>query len=265
MKANYKLPNHYALAWRQLHTRKDSCGSEGTGFYNGAIIGASGGFASGATASGLNEDNFGQILGNAGIGAGIGAAIGGLTAGLKAQSDGRDFWSGDILKSDSFGEIGGGILKKGDFLLNETIPAGAKPTDTGNIAFTKSNPDYGKYGWTRKYNNGKLKLHKGVDYSGNVGDNVYAKYDGTVEYVGHSKSYGSYFVRIKSTIGSKSYFVDYGHMSHSFVTKGQPVIATDRIGLMGRLGNLKGTSYPTHVHISVFRFVNGNRGFVQPN
>ena len=66
----------------------------GTGFYNGAIIGASGGFASGATASGLNEDNFGQILGNAGIGAGIGAAIGGLTAGLKAQSDGRDFWSG---------------------------------------------------------------------------------------------------------------------------------------------------------------------------
>ena len=94
MKANYKLPNHYALAWRQLHTRKDSCGSEGTGFYNGAIIGASGGFASGATASGLNEDNFGQILGNAGIGAGIGAAIGGLTAGLKAQSDGRDFWSG---------------------------------------------------------------------------------------------------------------------------------------------------------------------------
>lgn len=54
-------------------------------------------------------------------------------------------------------------------------------------------------------------------------------------------------------------------MSHSFVTKGQPVIATDRIGLMGRLGNLKGTSYPTHVHISVFRFVNGNRGFVQPN
>ena len=31
MKANYKLPNHYALAWRQLHTRKDSCGSEGLG------------------------------------------------------------------------------------------------------------------------------------------------------------------------------------------------------------------------------------------
>ena len=29
MKANYKLPNHYAKAWRQLHTRKDSCGSEG--------------------------------------------------------------------------------------------------------------------------------------------------------------------------------------------------------------------------------------------
>ena len=29
MKANYKLPNHYALAWGQLHTRKDSCGSEG--------------------------------------------------------------------------------------------------------------------------------------------------------------------------------------------------------------------------------------------
>ena len=44
----------------------------GIGFYNGAIIGASGGFASGATASGLNGDNFGQILGNAGIGAGIG-------------------------------------------------------------------------------------------------------------------------------------------------------------------------------------------------
>ena len=32
MMANYKLPNHYALAWRQLHTRKDSCGSVGNGF-----------------------------------------------------------------------------------------------------------------------------------------------------------------------------------------------------------------------------------------
>jgi murein DD-endopeptidase MepM/ murein hydrolase activator NlpD len=114
--------------------------------------------------------------------------------------------------------------------------------------------------------NGGSKPHFGVDYAGEVGDNVYSMYDGLVIKVGNSKDYGPNFVRTSSLINGKKYNVDYGHMSESAVSIRQRVNSGQLIGLMGREGNLMGTSYPTHVHIAVWRPTQGNpfMGFVMP-
>ncbi len=146
--------------------------------------------------------------------------------------------------------------------MTRANPAGAKPTATGELAETSTNPNYGKYGMTR---NGGAKAHYGADYAGKEGDDVFAMYDGKVIKIGGSKAYGENFVRTSSTINGKTYNVDYGHMSKSVVSIDKmTTTAGQKIGEMGRLGNLAGSSFPTHVHIAVWRPVNGLQGFVMP-
>lgn len=245
-------------------------GSVGSlGFTSGALSGGAGGAAAGFVGSAgnawLGGASFGQGLGaglkGAGIGGLTGGLVGGISGGISALSKGGNFWTGSHTN-----EVGGAIVKPGDHFLNEKIQAGHRPTTTGKVATTKSNPLYGKYGWTR---NSGHKMHKGVDYVGNVGDDVYAMYDGTVNYIGKSKTYGSNFVRIESTLTNSNgitynYYQDYGHLSAQYLNVGHKVTAGQLIGLMGREGNLAGTSFPTHVHVSVFRWVGNKRGFVEP-
>ena len=229
------------------------------GFAGGATVGAAygftGGFIGSAGTSWMNGSSFGDGL-NAGLKGGVfgvvsGGLIGGTVAGIDAVRNETIFWNGKM------NEVGGG--GKGIF-LDEEIPAGAKPTSSGAVAETKTNPNYGEYGYTR---NGCTKAHFGVDYVGEEGDKVFAMYDGTVTKLGGSKDYGSNLVRTSSVINGKTYNVDYGHMSCYTVSKGEFVHAGYNIGEMGRLGNLTGTS-PTHVHIAVWRPVNGLQGFVMP-
>ena len=238
------------------------------GFWNGALAGAAGGFAAGFSGAALttwaNGGNLGDGL-TAGFRAGvqgalIGAAVGGVTGGVRANKQGKGFWSGKT------NEVGGTSLRKGDFLLNEKISKGHKPTDTGEIAKStgpNANDKYRKYGWTR---NGGAKMHKGVDYVTADGGNSYAMYDGKVSYVGPAKGYGN-MVQIKSSISGKIYNFDYGHFKSFAIKVGQTVKGGDLLGQIGRVGNITSMSaqhYPTHVHISVWRYVNGNRGFVKP-
>jgi len=230
------------------------------GFAGGAVVGASSGFAGGFIGGSGNAwvggANFGQGIVSGlkagGIGAVTGGLIGGTVAGIDAVRNGANFWNGSV------NEVGGG---GSGMFLDEEIPAGHKPTATGEIAETSGNPNYGKYGMTR---NGGAKAHYGVDYVGKEGDDVFTMYDGTVTKIGGSKAYGENFVRTSSTINGKTYNVDYGHMSKHFATINKGVTAGQTIGQMGRLGNLAGTSYPTHVHIAVWRPVNGLQGFVMP-
>lgn len=188
----------------------------------------------------------------ASIGAAAGGLLGGTLSGIDATRNGASFWNGRV---NEIGGAGGGMF------LDEEIPAGFKPTDTGEIAKTSNNPKYGKYGMTR---NGGTKAHYGVDYAGNEGDNVFAMYDGRVTRLGGSQAYGPNFVRTSSVIIGKTYNVDYGHLSKHFLTLNQNVTAGQTIGTIGRLGNLAGTSFPTHVHIAIWRPVNGLLGFVMP-
>ncbi|MEW6773492.1 MAG: RHS repeat-associated core domain-containing protein [Bacteroidota bacterium] len=230
------------------------------GFAGGSVVGGAAGFTGGFVGSAGNAwfggANFGEGL-VAGLKGGVfgavtGGLIGGTSAGIDAVGNGANFWNGKVT------EVGGG---GSGIFLDEEIPAGAKPTATGEIAKTSSNPNYGKYGMTR---NGGTKAHYGVDYVGNEGDDVFAMYDGKVIKIGGSKAYGENFVRTSSIINGKTYNVDYGHMSKSVVTLDKTVIAGQKIGEMGRLGNLANTSFPTHVHIAVWRPVNGLQGFVMP-
>ena len=234
------------------------------GFIAGAAGGAVGGFISGIFTSALNNATFdkndnilwGGIKGGL-IGGIAGGLLGGAISGIDAVKSGGDFWTGIV------DEVGG-YSGPGAF-LDEKIPAGAKPTDVPQVAQTSTNPDYGKYGWTR---NAGTKPHFGVDYAGEVGDNIYAMYDGEVIKIGGSKDYGEHFVRTSSSINGKSYNVDYGHMSDHSVARYQRVAAGETIGKMGRLGNLAGSSYPTHVHIAVWRPINiggQTMGFVMPH
>ena len=168
----------------------------------------------------------------------------------------------DIYSAFRVNEIGGGSLGKSQFIDNEEVPTGARPTLTGRIASTSSNPKYGSYGFTR---NGGKKAHFGIDFAGDVGDEVYAMYDGKVIRIGSKSMLGKNNVRISSILNNKRYNVDYGHMSKVLVNVNQEVKAGDLIGLMGRVG-YENTSYPTHVHVQIWRMLPAFNcmGFVQP-
>lgn len=230
------------------------------GFAGGAVVGASagftGGFIGGSGNAWMNGSNFGDglmvgVKGGA-FGAVTGGLIGGTVAGIDAVKSGGNFWNGKVYES-------GGDFGSNATFLNEEIPAGGKPTATGEIATRAENPHYGKYGMTR---DGGSRGHFGVDYAGNEGDAVSAMYDGKVTQVGGSNAYGPNFVRTSSTINGKTYNVDYGHMSKSVVTLNKAVSTGDMVGYMGRMGIPNGM--PTHVHIAVWRPVNGLQGFVMP-
>jgi hypothetical protein len=232
------------------------------GFAGGAMAGAASGFTGGfiggagnAWITGATFNN-GLVTGleNGGWGALTGGILGGIAGGIDAIRNHADFWNGKVIEVGGFGSNGK--------YLDENIPAGHKPTATGEIAKTSSNPNYGKYGKTRM---GGTKPHFGVDYVGKEGDDVFAMYDGKVTRIGGSKFYGKNFVRTSSTINNKLYNVDYEHMSEASVTLNKTINAGNVIGKMGRLGNLAGTSFPTHVHIAIWRPVSGGlQGFVQP-
>lgn len=232
------------------------------GAAGGATVGASAGFTSGfvsgAGTSWANGASFGDgaLAGLAGGGIGMvtGGISGGILGGLDATRNNCNFWNGNI------DEVGGEWGKNAAF-LNEEIDAGVKPTATGEIATTPGNPRYGQYGYVR---NGGKKAHYGIDYKGEIGDDVYAMYDGKVIQIGGSNVYGPNFVRTSSTINGKLYNVDYGHMSAQTVTKGASINGGNLIGKIGRMGNNFPSVSPTHVHISVWRPVpQAPQGFVR--
>jgi hypothetical protein len=228
-----------------------------TGTVSGALSGLMAGTINGAgmaiLAGKSPRDIYYSTLYGGLMGMGMGAFMGGIA----------DIY--DAISRGGYGEIGGGNGKKAKF-LSEKIPPGTKPTATGELAVTKTNPNYGKYGMTR---NGGRKAHYGVDYAGEIGDDVYAIYPGKVIKNGYSNDFGPYHVQTESYMNGYTYTVDYGHMSSSSLKVDDWVNGGDLIGLIGKEGNLANTDYPAHVHIAVSRpvVINGvaYKGYVQPS
>ncbi|MCB0761509.1 MAG: M23 family metallopeptidase, partial [Flavobacteriales bacterium] len=90
------------------------------------------------------------------------------------------------------------------------------------------------------------KLHTGMDFSANVGTEIYATGDGeVVEVEKKNRGYG-YHIVIQHGYG---YQTLYGHMSEILVRKGQKVKRGEVIGLVGNTG----TSVAPHLHYEVIK------------
>jgi murein DD-endopeptidase MepM/ murein hydrolase activator NlpD len=88
------------------------------------------------------------------------------------------------------------------------------------------------------------RMHNGIDFLANVGENVYAPGDGIITFVGNKGGYGK-VIKINHGFG---YETLYAHLSKTKVKKGQKVKRGDLIALTGNTGSL---STGPHLHYEV--------------
>lgn len=124
----------------------------------------------------------------------------------------------------------------------KSMPAPKK----GLLGFPVAEPasvsqSYGKATWTKWYS-----FHNGVDFTGKVGDPIFAAESGKVIATGDSGryAYGKWVV-IDHGNGLATL---YGHLSKVLVTTGEAVSEAKKIGLLGNTGYSTGP----HVHFTVF-------------
>lgn len=94
-------------------------------------------------------------------------------------------------------------------------------------------------------NREEMTFHAGIDWGVPEGTPVLAAFHGVVEVAAYDDSLGEYII-VDHGIGIKTL---YGHLSHSFVTKGQQVKQYDVIAHSGNTG--RRTTGP-HLHFSLY-------------
>ncbi|AVO39338.1 M23 family metallopeptidase [Pukyongiella litopenaei] len=99
------------------------------------------------------------------------------------------------------------------------------------------------FGYRRDPKTGGRRLHKGSDFAGTHGTDVFATAEGVVTHAGWQSGYGR-LIRIQHEFGTETY---YAHLSNIRVKKGQRVSRGDHIGDMGNTGRSTGT----HLHYEV--------------
>lgn len=121
----------------------------------------------------------------------------------------------------------------------------AYPVETADLSSDfglRKNPFRGRKG----------EVHHGVDFSGDVGNEVFAAGQGKVVFAGWDATYGR-LIKIDHGNGLISW---YGHNYRLLVKKGQEVERGDKIALMGSSGRSTGP----HVHFAVEK----NGEFISP-
>ncbi|UWR70882.1 M23 family metallopeptidase [Phaeobacter inhibens] len=104
------------------------------------------------------------------------------------------------------------------------------------------------FGYRRDPKTGGRRLHKGSDFAGRTGTDIFATADGVVTHAGWQSGYGK-LVTIQHAFGIET---KYAHNSNIRVKVGQRVSRGDHISDMGNTGRSTGT----HLHYEVR--VNGN-------
>lgn len=99
---------------------------------------------------------------------------------------------------------------------------------------------------------GESKMHEGVDLAAEIGTEVLAFADGTVDYIGESPAYGMY-LQLRHENGVTTF---YAHCSQLCVQKGQKVKMGDVVAKVGDTGNTTGP----HLHFEMKR----NGEFLDP-
>ena len=99
------------------------------------------------------------------------------------------------------------------------------------------------FGYRRDPKTGGRRLHKGADFAGRTGTDIYATADGVVTHAGWQSGYGR-LVTIQHAFGIET---KYAHNSKLRVKVGQRVSRGDHIADMGNTGRSTGT----HLHYEV--------------
>ncbi|WP_037255010.1 M23 family metallopeptidase [Roseobacter sp. SK209-2-6] len=99
------------------------------------------------------------------------------------------------------------------------------------------------FGYRRDPKTGGRRLHKGSDFAGKTGTDIYATADGVVTHAGWQSGYGK-LVTIQHAFGIET---KYAHNSNLRVKVGQRVSRGDHIADMGNTGRSTGT----HLHYEV--------------
>lgn len=153
--------------------------------------------------------------------------------------------------------------------VNEVVVKGKKTTSSGT-AFI---PEGSNYAWPT--NNGykitsyfgtrylfNRTSHDGIDISGTGwGSPIYAITSGTVYHTGYGGPAGNNIGLNIIILQDDGYYSLYGHLSSSYVTKGQRVSRGEKIAAMGNTGHVTGT----HVHLGIFTGVPYQSGSVALN
>lgn len=121
------------------------------------------------------------------------------------------------------------------------------PIIPGTEDFTLIRPSDSTY-ITTQYSEGE-EGHDGIDYAGELGDNIYAAADGVVIDVVDDKSDDGYgiHITIKHEHNGQELQTFYAHLNEAIVKKGDKVSRGDVIGYMGSTGWSTGP----HVHFSL--------------
>lgn len=127
-------------------------------------------------------------------------------------------------------------ILEGLTLEDEVLPSG-RPVHSGYIS--------SEFGFRRDPFNGRRKMHKGVDYAGPTGTDIYSVGGGVVSFVGQKSGYGN-VVEVDHGDGLIS---RYAHLSATTAKEGQIVKKGDLVASMGSTGRSTGP----HLHLEVLK------------
>ncbi|MFZ1387577.1 MAG: M23 family metallopeptidase [Thiolinea sp.] len=121
--------------------------------------------------------------------------------------------------------------------LDEVVVPSSRPVRLGYI----SSP----FGLRRDPFNGGARMHKGLDYAGPRGTDVYAVGGGVVSFVGSKGGYGN-VVEVDHGNGLLS---RYAHLDQTLVDIGKIIQKSDRLALLGNTGRSTGP----HLHLEILQ------------
>ena len=110
------------------------------------------------------------------------------------------------------------------------------------------------YGMYDTYNNGRWRMHNGVDIGGNsVGTKVYAAAAGKVNKIVKKAYCGGNIVYIQHTINGKQLRTVYMHLHSINVKVGQIVTALTQVGTVGGNESYEHCSTGAHLHFAIMK------------
>ncbi|QTR50198.1 M23 family metallopeptidase [Candidatus Thiothrix anitrata] len=122
--------------------------------------------------------------------------------------------------------------------LQEEVRPSARPVLSGYIS--------SEFGFRRDPFNGRYKLHKGVDYAGPHGTDIYAVGGGVASFSGNR---GDGYGNVLEVDHGDGLISRYAHLSSSLMKEGSVVKKGDLVAKMGSTGRSTGP----HLHLEVLR------------